>query len=503
MTKVAIIGIDGLDSILLSKFEDYLPHFKKLKEESPKLGFVSVFPPDSMTAWMSAYTGLNPARHGVVNFVNATDKSKKLLFENVADKFFQGRTFWDIAGKHGKKSCLVLPYAIFPPYPINGVMVCRSLAVADVNSPIKIFPSGYSGKYKLNSKLNLFQGFPSRRQLPAFANSCKDRTIAEADLAFSIMDGEDWDIFFTYFSALDAVQHTFWSYYDEKHPDYPGRNQYSTEIRDLYILVDSIIGKIKRKIGSNTPMIVLSDHGGGARPTKMVRVNELLRKKGYLFPVAKGLKRKPVLNYDTLLKRFLPDLINRFGLGNSSIKVLHRFPVWKKMFASPSFINWTRTIAYVSDLSAVKSYSYGGVMINQKNLGAHDYEELRESLIAEISKIVEPSSGEKLVRWVCKREAVYRGEYISDYPDVLFELNGDYGISWQIGEPLINLSHAHRFQPGGHKMHSPVLLLANLQDKKIAKSNCTLMDIAPTVLNLFGISGTFNFDGSSIIGNQT
>ena len=44
MSKVLVIGIDALDSSTLSKLEQDLPIFRRLKEESQNIEFDGVFP---------------------------------------------------------------------------------------------------------------------------------------------------------------------------------------------------------------------------------------------------------------------------------------------------------------------------------------------------------------------------------------------------------------------------------------------------------------------------
>ena len=47
-----MIGIDSMDSELLSKYLEFMPNFKNLKKQ-PQNKMESVFPPDSDTAWAS------------------------------------------------------------------------------------------------------------------------------------------------------------------------------------------------------------------------------------------------------------------------------------------------------------------------------------------------------------------------------------------------------------------------------------------------------------------
>lgn len=494
-----IIGVDGLDSVLLSRFERDLPTFRRLREQSPSLKFTSVFPPDSVTAWISAYTGLNPASHGVINFIDAADRAKRFLFDNVDNRLFRGRTFWDIAGEFGKRVCVVLPYAVFPPYQVNGVMICRTLSEDQQAQPIQAFPSSICNKYEISSSsLLLFHGFPSKRQLGSFVESCHERTLAEAKLGLKVLKNEEWDLFFIYFSAIDAIQHTFWSYYDEKHPDYPGRSPYSDIIREFYILCDSVVAEFVRHIDPDATLILLSDHGHGTRPTRMVKINEILRRKGLLFPKTVGLKNNTFIQ-PGYTKKVLADLVNRFGVGHSSLRLMQKFPVWKRIFTSPASVDWEKTVAYVSDLSALKSYSYGGVMINKKSLNDKEYEEIRCRLISELRRIEEPISGENLMKWIRPREELYQGNYLGKYPDILFELEEEYGISWDLGGNIFAEGYMHKIQPGSHKMQSPVLLISKKDNDTCVKKDCTLMDIAPTVLSLLGIKNDFGFEGSSIV----
>ena len=103
--KVLLLGFDALDRLLLEKLSDYLPNIAKMKKDGVFLPVLSTFPPDSDTAWATIYTALNPAEHGVVDFVDPLDKSMKIQHTEKDNTNIKNRTFWDIAGKNGKKIC--------------------------------------------------------------------------------------------------------------------------------------------------------------------------------------------------------------------------------------------------------------------------------------------------------------------------------------------------------------------------------------------------------------
>ncbi|MFC1985407.1 alkaline phosphatase family protein [Chloroflexota bacterium] len=499
MSKVLMLGIDSLDSRVLSTLEQDLPNFRKLKKQSPDIKLSSIFPPDSVPAWVTIYTGMNPARHGVLNFINPADRAGKVLLTEIDNSYFSGKAFWDIAATLGKRVCLVLPYAVYPTYPVNGTMACRVLKVMPRDFPIQFFPPSASEKYQVpSSSLNLFHGFPSKRKLTEFIASCRERTLAEAELGIQMAEGEEWDLLFIYFSALDAIQHAFWNCFDESDPTYILDSPYHDVIKDFYILCDDVVGRFMALAKHDTHIIVVSDHGHGTRPTKTLNINEILRRGGFLTPKSQKMSNINPLYRTGWIKKSIPKLINQFGMGYHLTRLLHRFTIWKKIFASPSFIDWKRTLAYVTDLSAIKSYSYGGVRVNSENLGRIEYEEMRSLVIKALSQIKEPDTGENLVQWVCTREEVYSGKYIEKYPDILFLLKDEYGAGWEIGKGLVSPSPIHDIQPGSHKGDTPVLLISNC-DRECAKRGATLMDIAPTLLHLMEIDGDFGFDGESIL----
>src|SRR5438067_1974576 len=119
MTRVVMIGIDGLDADLLRVYGPSLPHLRRLMLESPFLELVSSFPPETTSTWASIYTGLNPGKHGVLdtgNYDSFQRTSPRL-------KIPPGETFWDIASREGKRVCTINPLLAYPAWPINGVML--------------------------------------------------------------------------------------------------------------------------------------------------------------------------------------------------------------------------------------------------------------------------------------------------------------------------------------------------------------------------------------------
>lgn len=490
--NVLVIGIDSVDSKILLKFLDDLPNFKRLCELSPKLKMSSVFPPDSDTAWASIYTGLNPANHGIIDFVDPLEKAVHIQSSEVDPQPFIGKTFWDIASNNNKISYSLLPHICYPPWKINGTMVSRSKINDSVISSKKI----ELGQYNIDN-LNTPKGVPRKddKSLSNLINRYKTLLQNESDFFTEMITNTKWNLFFVYSSALDAIQHYFWNYCDENDIEYPGDNPFKNVIKEFYILYDQMVGRLMDSIDNkNTATIVLSDHGHGRRPINILNINEILHKYGYL-----QTNENFAINGLEKMKIQSAELINKLNLGWLISKILKYFPQSKELYSKPLSIDWNSTLAYTTDLSGIKAYTYGGIIINKSKFKNEDeYQITRNKIISVLSEIFKKDSNKKIIKWVKTREELYQGKNIDKYPDILIQLEEGYGIGHRVNSPIIDKTCTSSVVPGSHKGDTPIFFISN-SNKKIKTDTVTLMDIAPTVLDLLGVQyDDMDFDGTSI-----
>jgi len=494
--KIVVIGIDGMDSMLLSQFIDELPNLKKLRENGYEIKSKSVFPPDSPTAWMSIYTGLNPAKHGGVFFkdpLNPKEAGEHTSI-NIADK-----TFWDIISKSGGKVCVLFPHMGYPPWNVNGVIVGRTTETDLKEFDIKVTPEKELYKRYDLSQLKPLSSYPLN--LNDLVNETKKLISKEVEFGLKIFNDFDWDIFFIYFSSLDNIEHIFWMYCDEDDPEHPPDNPYKNVIRDMYKFYDKeVIGKFMDKIeklksgeGSGISMIVLSDHGHAMRPVNIININEFLRQKGMLYSKIKNKVGKHYL-IEKIKKQMANIISENRVVGKLASLFLKLFPGALKSYTSSSPIDFNKTIAYVSDPSGgIKAYSYGGIKIVKDNISNNnDYEEIKDLLINHLSELKE-------IEWCNKREEIYGGQYINKYPDILFKLREGYGVGWNVNEGIYGRSYSHKLHSGNHRQDTSVFILSPANDFNIRTKYMNITDIAPTILDILDIKGKFNFDGKSII----
>lgn len=491
MGKLLLIAIDALDAEQIDRFASHLPNIARLRQEGFYARLASVWPPDSETAWASIYTGWNPARHGILQFVDPLEKSGSYLIHERDNSVIRGHTFWDIAGRAGRKVCVLFPHIGYPSWPVNGLMVTR----ASTEDEVSVIPDEARGRYDL-SDLGGVKGLAGR-QMQAYVDANRNLVARQLEFSRRVLCEEEWDLCFTYWSALDLIQHQFWAYCNPQDPTFPGETSFLHTIRDFYVLHDQVIGQLLSQASADTTVIVMSDHGHRMRPVKTLNINRVLREFGFL-----ALKRGTEGDRTDILRRMrngVVDLVGRFQLGNVAARVLKKAPWAKKLYLSTSNLDLDRTIAYTTDMSGIKAYSYGGIRIVRGNLGDRSYEAVRDEIVALLLAIPDPDKSGRLVRWVKRPEELYDGPYLAKYPDLIFELRPDYGAGWDAAGPLFDVSLSHSFYPGSHSGSNAVFMLAGLNTTRVLRVPTSLMDIAPTVLDILDVPLPEDMDGDSIL----
>ena len=98
--RTILVVLDGLDFAYIRDHREKLPYFDGLLAQEMLAPLESVVPADSIPAWTSLYTGLNPAEHGMLESIDyLNEKTVKQPDACV----IREKTIWDQVGKQGKK----------------------------------------------------------------------------------------------------------------------------------------------------------------------------------------------------------------------------------------------------------------------------------------------------------------------------------------------------------------------------------------------------------------
>ena len=474
VNKLIVIGVDGMDYDVVLKLKNDLPNIYGMMENNGCPHLRSVFPADTTPAWTTIFSGLDPSEHGIINFVNIADRDNSYKAFEFTDEAFRGKTFWDHLNAKGYKCVVLLPMNIKDGWDINGLMITRPN-----KGSITVHPNESTKVYNpradiLGSEIE----FTSEKQLDAVVDDFVKKFNEEHRLTMTALENEDCDMFFSYFSTIDGIQHSLWRHFDENHPEYPGATKYKDAIPEMYRRIDRCISEIREKY-SSTPLLVISDHGHGTRPVYVARINEMLKREGYLAPKSSGdgINKKSG-ELKKLVRGIAIGFVSRFGLPKWSVKMLKKLPFWKKLFVSNADFDWRKTVAYLSDLSAMKNYSYGGIKIKKDVVNK---DTLCDEIIERLSKYHLDDEDKPAFLWLKRTNTFYHGEHLDKYPEIIFQLDERYGADWNLGKELFEKKgFMHKLSPGAHRYETAVITAGNMD---LDKTQYEMTDICEIIEN--------------------
>ena len=139
LQKMIVLGIDGMDPVLLQKFiaEGRMPNCGRLMEEGSFQQLATSNPPQSPVAWSNFISGSNPGVHGIFDFI-ARDPQTMQLYHSTAtivdagssirfgrwviptspgriENLRRGPTFWNELQRNGVDCTVLRMPANFPP----------------------------------------------------------------------------------------------------------------------------------------------------------------------------------------------------------------------------------------------------------------------------------------------------------------------------------------------------------------------------------------------------
>jgi predicted AlkP superfamily phosphohydrolase/phosphomutase len=426
-----VLGIDGLDWRYVDSHRDELPALASWPVLAP---LASIFPPDSIPAWTTIFTGVPPGEHGMLDSIDYLDKRPAKAAET-AGEALPNRTFWDEAGRRGKRVCVVNPFLAYPAWEVNGVMVSGPVFVSGEVSATGIEP-GRLGKVP---ELGGIVSFPTPKTMGPFVEETLRATSEQADFGMKLLEESEADLFFLNILTVDRMQHFAWRFADTGDPTYPGPNPHSDAVLRTYQLIDSIVARYAEQ----GRVIVISDHGHGRRCTRMIFVDEVLRRAGLVTESNSGPRLLSSAYLLERAKRLVLSLTYRFALEVPAYKLARKLPSRKALKQSTFSSDAASSPARLSRLFGRNQF--GGIELRE------DTPQMRARVRAVLESIVDPLTGKGVIEWVKDREEIVAGASIDRYPPVLFKFIEGYGVDFGLYGNIFAPDVNHRRISGGHK----------------------------------------------------
>ena len=267
------------------------------------------------------------------------------------------------------------------------------------------------------------------------------------------------------FDTTDRISHMFYRYLDPSHPANEGKDteKHKDTIEKLYHKMDDFLGEIRAKLGDqkDTVLMVISDHGF-CNFRRGVNLNAWLRDEGYLF---------------------LKDDAETSG----------------DWFAN---VDWDRTRAFTLGLT--------GIFINRKGREAKgmvepgaELDSLCREIAGKLEALKDPATGKSAVMEAFLTKEIHKGPYADLAPEILVGYQRGYRHSWDCATGAVTketFTDNTKSWSGDHCVDPRLVPGVFWCNRKINTNKPSILDIAPTVLDLFGVAIPKYMQGSQLFG---
>jgi predicted AlkP superfamily phosphohydrolase/phosphomutase len=467
--KVLVVGLDCAPPAVLFHtsaenslgLKGQLPNLSRLIDEGVYGPLASAIPCITVPAWTSMLSSKDPGVLGFYGFRNRADYSYDRMNIATANAIHEPRV-WDILSDAGRTSVVVGVPQTYPIRPFNGHMISCFLTPS--------IERQYTYPNELRHEVDrVLGGRLYDVDVPQFRTEDKTfllrqiQEMTEKRLAVIkyLLHEKPWDFFMFVEIGLDRIHHGMWKFWDADHPKHEPGNPYQDAVPDYYRYLDQELGELLNMLEDDTVVLVVSDHGAKAMEGGFA-VNEWFRREGLLV-----LKEEP--RYEGLVP-------------------------FEKVE-----VDWEKTTAW-----GAGGY-YARIFLNvegrepQGRIPARDYEKVRDQ-VKEMIEAIPDDRGKPMGSVVFKPEDLYRE--VRNVPPDLMVYFGD--LRWRaVGS--FGLPDVYTFEndtgpdDANHDQHG-VFVLWDPRQNHGGRSveGLQLMDVAPTILDLMGLSVPTNMQGKVV-----
>ena len=451
-----VIGLDcATPKTLFEDFKEECPNIRILMNKGVYGKLRSSDPPITVPAWMVMATGKKAGTLGIYGFRHRKENSYTDFWVANSQNIKEPK-IWDILGKNGYKSIILGVPPTFPPQAINGNLISGFItpdSLSNFTYPPELKEE--IGKVVENYTFDvLFRTSHKEQLLIALYNLTK----MHFKVLKYLIRNKKWDFCQFVIIGLDRFHHAFWKYYDKSHHKFEPGNVFETAMKNFYKFLDKEIGEVLDLLDEDTIVFVVSDHGAKAMKG-CICVNMALEKLGLLV-----FKERPLPG--TRLKDELID--------------------WNKTYA------WGWGGYYARIFLNVKGREKFGI------IEPSEYENYRRA-ITEKLKTIPDNLGNAMKTKIFKPEDLYENVR-GDAPDLIVYFDD---LNWRsagtIGYKSMYLDENDTGPDDAvHDYHGIFIIYDPLIEKGKKLETKNILDIAPTILNIFGINIPEDLEGKII-----
>lgn len=458
-TKTIMVILDGLDFEFIQKHHQELPFFAHLQRNGMLAPLDSVVPADSIPSWTTIYTGLNPAQHGVLESIDYLDFKNKVKGDY---SVIQGHTFWDVLSKEGKRVFVFNPFLAYPAWDVNGLMICGPVFEGGDVSSSRPELVDFAAMPSIGGMVE----HPTHKRMPGFFRETMELSQQQFDTFHRYFKEDSYDFAFLGITTPDRIQHFLWRYTDSGDRTYPGETSLKNAILEMYQLMQDNVQRIMEEYGEEYNVVVISDHGHGRRCEKTFYINQWLIQNGFISQ--KSRKKRTVEYAKNLTFRVLADL----KIVESGTKFFKQFKFAHKVKNADYVFSGEKQRIYAPKFDGCNPF--GGIAVSRSACDSdEEYEKLRSRIIEGLLQVKDHE--EPIMLWVKRREEIYEGGKVANYPEIVYRMKPEYGVDRGLfGRRLFGINAMHEVLSGGHQFTG--VIMGNRKDISNVESVLNIHD---------------------------
>jgi predicted AlkP superfamily phosphohydrolase/phosphomutase len=437
--RVFVLGIDGVPFSLIKTLgeQGLLPNFRAELSQGSQRRMKSALPCVSSVAWACYMTGMNPGRHGIFGFVDRNPETMELFVPT--SSHMAAETLWEWLSRNGKRVVVINVPGTYPPRKVNGILVSGFLCpdMEKISYPRELASDLKTMGYRID-----IDSWKARRSTDAFLGDVNEALQKRFEAAFALIKRVQWDFFQLHVMETDRVNHFLWRKWVE------GDSVYGPLFVDFYQKLDGYLGALVDRIGDETELVILSDHGF-CELQREVYLNHWLEREGFL----------------------------RMRKESDLVKDLHPESKAYSLYPGRIYVN-------------LKGREATGVVEE-----GQDYERTRDHLMEALLGVRDPEKDDPIIQRVLKREEVFRGPYLGSAPDLMAIPQNGYDLKGSFAKTTLTATSELM---GMHTYDDALLYVRNRGIQK-EDNTFSIMDAYSVVLKLMNLEKPEGVEAADLI----